>query len=105
MLDRAIPLPALIPAILLCALTWTSAGGAETAVTNREVAAGVFAHLRQQLALDAPGPDDIANIGFIVGRRCVAVIDTGGSVRIGRALRAALTGRTRKPVCYVIATP
>jgi quinoprotein relay system zinc metallohydrolase 2 len=104
MLDRAIPLPALIPAILLCALTWTSAGGAETAVTIREVAPGVFVHLGQQLALDAPGHDDIANIGFIVGRRCVAVIDTGGSVRIGRALRAAIRQRTRLPICYVVNT-
>ncbi|MFI4868672.1 MAG: quinoprotein relay system zinc metallohydrolase 2 [Steroidobacterales bacterium] len=70
----------------------------------REVAPGVFVHLGQQLPLDAPGHDDIANIGFIVGRRCVAVIDTGGSMRIGRALHAAIRQRTRLPICYVINT-
>ena len=70
----------------------------------REVAAGEFVHTGRNLALDAPGHDDIANIGFIVGTRCVAVIDTGGSLRIGRALRAALRSRTQLPVCYVINT-
>jgi quinoprotein relay system zinc metallohydrolase 2 len=69
-----------------------------------EIAPGVFAHLGKQLALDAPGHDDIANIGFIVGSRCVAVIDTGGSVRTGRALRAAIRERTPLPICYVINT-
>jgi len=67
-------------------------------------ARGVFVHLGRPLALDAPGHDDIANIGFIVGDRCVAVIDTGGSVRIGRQLRDAIRGRTPLPICYVINT-
>jgi len=70
----------------------------------QQLAPGVFVHIGQQLALDAPGHDDIANIGFIVGSRCVAVIDTGGSVRIGRALRAAIRQRSRVPICYVINT-
>ena len=61
-------------------------------------------HLGRQLALDAPGHDDIANIGFIVGERCVAVIDTGGSPRVGRELRAAIRERTALPICYVINT-
>jgi quinoprotein relay system zinc metallohydrolase 2 len=70
----------------------------------QQVAAGVFVHLGQPLDLEAPGHDDIANIGFIVGSRCVAVIDTGGSVRVGRALLAAIRQRTRTPICYVINT-
>jgi len=70
----------------------------------QQVATGVFVHLGRPLDLEAPGHDDIANIGFIVGRRCVAVIDTGGSVRIGRALLAAIRQRTQRPVCYVINT-
>ena len=69
-----------------------------------QVANGVFVHVGKQLPLDAPGHDDIANIGFVVGTRCVAVIDTGGSVRIGRALRAAIRQHTALPVCYVINT-
>ena len=64
----------------------------------------VFVHLGRHLALDVPGHDDIANIGFIIGAKCVAVIDTGGSATIGRELRAAIGQRTALPVCYVINT-
>jgi quinoprotein relay system zinc metallohydrolase 2 len=70
----------------------------------QEVAPGVFVHFGQAVALDAPGHDDIANIGFIVGKKCVAVIDTGGSTRIGRALRSAIQQRTSQPICYIINT-
>jgi quinoprotein relay system zinc metallohydrolase 2 len=69
-----------------------------------EVAPGVFLHTGRQLALDAIGHDDIANIGFIAGKKCVAVIDSGGSVRIGRALRAVVGKHTSLPICYVINT-
>jgi quinoprotein relay system zinc metallohydrolase 2 len=64
----------------------------------------VFVHLGRHLALDVPGHDDIANIGFIIGAKCVAVIDTGGSATSGRELRAAIGKYTALPVCYVINT-
>ena len=69
-----------------------------------EIAPGVFVHSGKPLALDAPGHDDIANIGYIIGTRCVAVIDTGGSVRVGRALHAAIRRSTSLPICYIINT-
>ena len=65
---------------------------------------GVYVHLGKNLPLDTPGHDDIANIGFIVGSGCVAVIDTGGSVQIGRELRDQILRRTSLPICYVIDT-
>ena len=69
-----------------------------------EPAPGVFVHIGRPLSLDAPGHDDIANLGFIVGKTCVAVIDTGGSVGIGRELRASVAAHTSLPICYVINT-
>ncbi len=65
---------------------------------------GVYLHVGRLLALNVPGHDDIANIGFVVGDRCVAVIDTGGSVTTGRALRASIRRQTALPICYVINT-
>jgi len=79
-------------------------GAAPPGFQVQQVAPGVFVHIGQQLALDAPGHDDIANTGFILGTHCVAVIDTGGSVRIGRALLAAIRQNSRLPICYVINT-
>ena len=69
-----------------------------------EVAHGLFVHGGVNVNLDQPQHDDIANIGFIVGDKCVAVIDTGGSVAIGKKLRKALRKITSKPICYVINT-
>jgi quinoprotein relay system zinc metallohydrolase 2 len=89
---------------LLAAALFLSGAGDGGVLALDELARGVYVHRGAQLPLDAPGHDDIANIGFIVGSRCVAVIDTGGSVRIGRALRAAVRRRTPLPICYVINT-
>lgn len=72
--------------------------------TVKEVAPGIYVHAGRHVGLDDPARSDIANIGFIVGKRCVAVVDTGGSIAVGRALRAALAGVTDEPVCYVINT-
>lgn len=79
--------------------------GAEPgAMRMTEVAPGIFVHAGVHAPFDADDADDIANIGFIVGDDCVAVIDTGGSVAIGAALRRAVTATTDTPICYVINT-
>jgi len=70
----------------------------------QELRPGVFVHLG---AIEDWGPangGDVANLAFVVGSRCVAVIDTGGTPAIGRALRAAVARATPLPVCYVINT-
>jgi quinoprotein relay system zinc metallohydrolase 2 len=85
-----------------CDAAHAAAETAALAVT--EVRPGVFVHIG---ALEdwAPGNGgDVANLGFIVGSRCVAVIDTGGTPQVGRALRTTVQRTTPLPVCYVINT-
>ncbi len=69
-----------------------------------EIAPGNFVHQGRHVPLEDPARVDSANIGFIVGERCVAVVDTGGSVATGTALLATVRATTGKPICYVINT-
>ena len=48
--------------------------------------------------------EDIANIGFIIGTECVAVVDMGGSYTEGMRLLQAIRSLTATPICYVINT-
>jgi quinoprotein relay system zinc metallohydrolase 2 len=69
-----------------------------------EVKPGVFVHAGKVEDWGPANGGDVANIGFIVGRRCVAVIDTGGTPAIGRALLASVERTTQLPICWVINT-
>jgi quinoprotein relay system zinc metallohydrolase 2 len=86
----------------------SNAAGAAASTTPAfnltQPAPGVFVHLGQQVSPEAAGRDDIANIGFIAGKTCIAVIDTGGSVSVGQALRAVIRQHSTVPICYVINT-
>ena len=69
-----------------------------------EVAEGVFVHQGKHFDVDESYQGDIANIRFIVGKDSVAVIDSGGSPSIGRALKASIREKTSLPIKYVINT-
>ena len=81
--------------------------GEPTPLANFEVsqiAPGNYVHYG---SFDERSPDNLgdnANIGFVVGEKCVLAVDAGGSVPVGRALRQAIRRITPLPVCYVVLT-
>jgi quinoprotein relay system zinc metallohydrolase 2 len=85
-----------------CAAALSRQTWAEPAFSTDEVAPGI--HFRHGVDEDATPSNNgaIANIGFIVGRDAVAVIDPGGSLIDGEHLRAAIRKTTGHPIRYVV---
>lgn len=69
-----------------------------------KVADGIYVHVGQHLDFDDHYDGDIANIGFIIGNKSVAIIDTGGSLKVGACLRETVRTYTKLPIKYVINT-
>lgn len=65
---------------------------------------GIYVHHGVHLDIDEGYQGDICNVSFIVGSKGVAVIDTGGSYKVGQQLREAIRKVTSLPVLYVINT-
>ncbi len=96
-------------ASLLLGAGLANAAGADPAECNQpahvvQVAPGAFVRQGATAMPDPANRGAIANIGFVIGKGSVAVIDTGGSLCDGERLRAAISARTQLPVKYVINT-
>ena len=87
-------------AILLCTENVTAAAPLDVV----EIAPGNFVHYGVVGERAPVNLGDNANIGFIVGSRCVLVVDTGGTRALGERLRAAIRTVTDRPVCHVVIT-
>src|SRR4051812_44106940 len=91
-------------AFVQCGVPALAAADQPEPLSTREIATGIHVYQGAVAMMTAGNEGAIANIGFIVGNDAVAVVDTGGSVREGRALLAAIRRGTDRPVRYVINT-
>lgn len=89
--------------IAFCAFLFMAQSQAQT-LPIKEIGPGIYVHqgVHEDLAEGYHG--DICNVSFVVGNKGVAVIDTGGSHKIGRQLREAVRQVTSLPILYVINT-
>jgi len=78
--------------------------GAAPAVRPEEVAPGLFVMPGVDEDATAANLDAIANTGFVVGREAVAVLDPGGSLAHGQALRRAVEAATSLPIRHLVLT-
>jgi len=69
-----------------------------------QVAPGIFIHVGAYALVNKDNHGDISNACVIIGSESVAVIDTGGSYAVGKALRDAIAKISDKPIRYVINT-
>lgn len=69
-----------------------------------EISPGIYVHQGVHEDLSEGYHGDICNVSFIVGSKGIAVIDTGGSYKVGQQLRESIREVSALPILYVINT-
>ncbi|MFD1914407.1 quinoprotein relay system zinc metallohydrolase 2 [Halodurantibacterium flavum] len=78
--------------------------GAAPALDLAEIAPGLLVHTGANAMPDPQNLGEIANLGVVIGRDAVAVIDAGATRAQGEALYAAIRARTDRPVSHLVLT-
>ncbi len=89
---------------LVSLLIFTPIIFASDTIKVKEIAADVYVHFGKHELPNNHNHGEIANIGFIIGDKCVTVIDSGANPTQGKALKNTIQTITSKPICYVINT-
>lgn len=90
-------------AIFLAGLSGVASGGPDPLPVS-EIAPGVFVHQGPYEDVSKENAGDIANVGFVVGSKGIAVIDTGNALSVGQRLRAAVKAKSSLPILFVVNT-
>ena len=69
-----------------------------------EVAEGVFVHFGTHEDANNNNKGDIANIGFIIGKKTIMVVDTGGTKTIGKKLLEKIKTISVLPISHIVIT-
>lgn len=69
-----------------------------------EVTPGVFVHRGVVAEPDPANVGDVSNIAFVVGSHSIAVIDAGGSRKVGEEIYLAIRQRSTLPIAHLILT-
>lgn len=90
--------------VFLVASCTESPTAAKAPTFLEDIGDGIYVHHGEHLDIDTGYQGDICNLSVIVGSKGVAVIDTSGSLKVGKQLRAAIAEVTELPILYVINT-
>ena len=70
----------------------------------KEIDKGVYVHFGKQEDSNKINLGDISNLGFIMGSKSIAVIDTGASVRIANQMLKKIKSISKLPISHIIIT-
>lgn len=90
--------------LCLCALALVKPVWAAEPDFFQPVAPGVFMHQGLIEIYHPQNHGDISNIGLVVGERCAALVDSGGSPMVGEEALRGMRAITALPLCAVIFT-
>ena len=93
-----------LTAVLILAAALLPGPAAAESLAVEQVAPGIYVHHGAHEEATPENLGGFANVGFIVGERSVAVIDSGGSLAHGERLRTAVRAVTDLPISHVILT-
>ncbi|MBP1843978.1 quinoprotein relay system zinc metallohydrolase 2 [Rhizobium petrolearium] len=88
----------------LCLCCVPMRGFAAASLSLKDVGNGLFIREAPHEEATRANNGGIANIGFIIGRDSVLVIDPGGSLADGQWLLSEIRNRTSKPIRHVVMT-